>query len=90
MSATTSTITGEIADLLIADGWTYRWMNTPNHLGDEYGNTVAIYDTGEPEEPIKVEFEYALPGGSVETLHLDPTRGAHRIAVVISALAMPI
>jgi hypothetical protein len=85
MTTTTETLTGQITAILAADEWQPRWAACQNAMTDPYGNTVAIHDQG---ETILIEFEYALPG-SVETMHLDPTHGARRIAMVIIALAAP-
>ena len=81
----TTTLTSEVTSILATegDGWTPRWAACTNAMTDAYGNTVAIHDRG---ETVLLEFEYALPG-LVETLHLDPSHGARRIAAIISALA---
>ena len=79
----TTTLTAEVTTILADEEWHPRWAACTNAMTDAYGNTVAIHDRG---ETVLIEFEYALPG-LVETLHLDPSHGARRIAVVISALA---
>lgn len=83
---TVSTLTSEITAILARDEWTPRWTACKNAMKDEYGNQVAIHNRG---ETVLIEFEYALPGGAVEILHLDPSHGSARIARVISALAAP-
>ncbi|MCH9731652.1 MAG: hypothetical protein K0U84_18580 [Actinomycetia bacterium] len=85
---TTTSITAEIVAALEDDGWTtpHNWKNVNNVREDEYGNSVSIH---EQDETVRIEFEYALPGGCVELLHLSPAWGGHRIAGVIAALAAP-
>ena len=80
---TTQTFTSQVVSILAADGWAPRWAACTNSVKDTYGNAVTIHDRG---ETVQVEFEYAL-AGLVETMHLDPAPGAHRVAVVVDALA---
>ena len=87
---TVSTLTADIVATLIdsGDGWRRRWAACQNALTDTYGNSVSIHhaDSGYGSDTVHIEFEYAL-GGVVETLNLDPSPGARRIAAVIDALA---
>ncbi|OHV03721.1 hypothetical protein [Mycobacterium talmoniae] len=85
MDTPTSELTTDITAALAAYGgsWKPRWPACKNAMDDAYGNAVAIHDQG---DTLLVEFEYTL-GGRVETLHLDPTTGARRIAAIIAALA---
>ena len=79
------TTAAKVADALRERGWVQRWV-TGTSVRDDYGNIAHL--SGD-EETIRVEFEWAAPGGVVDVLHLCATRPASHIVAVVEALALP-
>ena len=79
------TTAAEVVAALCERGWVRKWAGT-SVVCDEYGNVAHLFAD---EETIRVEFEWAAPGGVVDVLHLCATRPVSHIVAVVEALALP-
>ena len=75
----------EVADALCVRGWARKWARYTT-VTDEYGNVAHLTDT---EECVCVAFEWAVPGGVIDTLRLCATRPVSHVVAVVEALALP-
>ena len=79
-------LVADVVEILEAAGWHKTWPACRNSVTDEMGTTAALHYTPERDDAVHVELSYALPGVS-ETMYLEPSHGATRVAKIILAAA---
>lgn len=86
-STDTRNLVADVVEILGAAGWRPTWPACRNAMTDEMGSGVAVHYNATRDDAVHLEFSHALPGGVVETMYLDATLGATRIAKIILVAA---
>lgn len=86
-STDTRNLVADVVEILGAAGWRPTWPACRNAMTDEMGSGVAVHYNATRDDAVRLEFSHALPGGVVETMYLDATLGATRIAKIILVAA---